>query len=345
MSTPFAIAVFLVSACAIAWIGTRLTNLADRLADRTGLGEAFIGAVFLGAATSLPGITASVVAAHDGLPQLALSNAIGGIAAQTAFLAIADLAYRRANLEHAAASVPNMMQAALLIVILSLLVVAISTPEITFFSIHPITPLMFVVYFQGMRMVRHSTEYPMWQPRRTPETKPDIPDEPETTAGADLGLWVRFALASLLVMAAGYAITKSISTLSHRYDWLNQSIAGAAFTAVATSIPELVTSVAAVRRGALTLAVGGIIGGNCFDTLFAAAADIAYRDGSLFHATTYTDGGSFRDLILISVSILMTAVLLLGLLRRQEKGPGGIGFESATVLAAYAGTLILLATT
>lgn len=32
----------------------------------------------------------------------------------------------------------------------------------------------------------------------------------------------------------------------------------------------------------LSLAVGGIIGGNAFDTLFTAASDIAYRDGSIY---------------------------------------------------------------
>jgi cation:H+ antiporter len=39
-------------------------------------------------------------------------------------------------------------------------------------------------------------------------------------------------------------------------------------TSTCTSIPELVTAVAAVRQGSLTLAVGGIVGGNAFDTLF-----------------------------------------------------------------------------
>jgi cation:H+ antiporter len=43
---------------------------------------------------------------------------------------------------------------------------------------------------------------------------------------------------------------------------------------------ELVTTIAAVRRGALQLAVGGIIGGNTFDTLFLTAADVSYREGS-----------------------------------------------------------------
>lgn len=83
------IGLFVVAAFIIAVVGTRMTGIADRLADRTGLGEAMMGAVFLGGSTSLPGIVTSVTAAAQGYPELAISNAIGGIAAQTAFLAIA----------------------------------------------------------------------------------------------------------------------------------------------------------------------------------------------------------------------------------------------------------------
>jgi Ca2+/Na+ antiporter len=55
---------------------------------------------------------------------------------------------------------------------------------------------------------------------------------------------------------------------------LSASIVGAP---VVTSLPELVTTLAAVRRGALQLAVGGIIGGNTFDTLFLTISDVGYR--------------------------------------------------------------------
>ena len=103
-----------------------------------------------------------------------------------------------------------------------------------------------------------------------------------------------------------------------------------------TSLPELVTSVAAVRRGALTLAVGGIIGGNAFDTIFVAFSDIAYRDGSIYHAITG------QQVYLISLTILMTGVLLLGLLRREERGIVNIGFESFLILLLYVGSFTLL---
>ncbi|MEP4522440.1 MAG: sodium:calcium antiporter, partial [Alloalcanivorax venustensis] len=85
----------------------------------------------------------------------------------------------------------------------------------------------------------------------------------------------------------------------------------------------------AVRRGALTLAVGGIIGGNAFDTLFTAASDIAYREGSIYEQM---DDGL---LLWVSLSILMTGFLLMGLVRREQHGPGGIGFESLAVLVLY----------
>jgi len=333
MSLATAWAIFIVAAIVIAVVGSRLTTIADRLADRTGWGEAIVGATLLGAATSLPGITASVTAAWDGKAQLALSNAIGGIAAQTAFLAIADLVYRKANLEHAATSVPNMMQASLLVFLLTMMIFTIATPPLAFFGVHPVTPLLFLTYIGGLKAVQLSKENPMWKPMQTDRTHSDEPDEQETPASDDWKLWCQFAVFALLTMVAGYAVTKAVSTMLAHYDWLGESAAGAFMTAVATSLPELVTSIAAVRRGALQLAVGGIIGGNCFDTLFAAVADIFYRDGSIFHAATAANTGQIdREMTLIASAIAMTTLLLAGLLFRQRKG---IGFESIGVILVY----------
>ncbi|MGB3554400.1 MAG: hypothetical protein WBA25_07155 [Jannaschia sp.] len=63
-------------------------------------------------------------AALAGDASLAFSNGLGGIAAQTAFIAVADIWHRRANLEHAAAELANLFQAAILMILLSLPVLA-----------------------------------------------------------------------------------------------------------------------------------------------------------------------------------------------------------------------------
>jgi cation:H+ antiporter len=108
------------------------------------------------------------------------------------------------------------------------------------------------------------------------------------------------------------------------------------FAALATSLPELVTAVAAVRRGALNLAVGDVIGGNAFEVLFLGAADVVWRPGSIYHE--FTAENRFTAVL----AILMTGVLLLGMLRRERHGIAGIGFESALVLLLYLGGVALL---
>lgn len=322
------LALFALIAAVIAVVGTRLTHLADDLADRTGLGEAVAGAVLLGAATSLSGIVVSVTAALKNQPELAMSNALGGIAVQTVFLAVADVVYQRANLEHAAASTANLAQSALLICLLSLLLVVPYVPEYTLLGVHPATILLFAGYAFGLRVVNDTQQLRMWAPRQTGETREERPDD-NALAKPLVPLWLGFVVLAALLGLSGFVLETVASRLGEQTG-LGATAVGVVLTAICTSLPELVTSVAAVRRGALQLAVGGIIGGNAFDCLFAGAADLAYRGGSIYHAIPD------QTLLWMALSLLMTGVLLLGLIRREKKGLGNIGFESAMIAVLYA---------
>ena len=332
-----AIAVFILAALVIGVAGTRMAGVADRLADRTGIGEALFGGVLLGGSTSLPGIVASTTAAAQGHADLAFSNAVGGIAAQTFFLAIADITYRRANLEHAAASLVNLTQAVVLIVLLIFPFIAASQPEYAIFGIHPVTFAILFAYAYGLRLAMQSRTLPMWGPKKTQETRLDIPQEAKGGGRIRMMLFLRFGLLAAVLIVAGYITAASGVTIAAKTG-LSQSLVGAYFTAISTSIPELITTLAAVRRGALTLAMGGIVGGNMFDTLFIASSDIAYREGSLFHAV------SDRPYFLAALSILLTAVLVLGMLRRERRGIANIGFESALIFLLYIGGTALFIT-
>jgi cation:H+ antiporter len=332
-----AAAIFLTAAAVITVAGIRMAETADRLADRTGIGEAIFGGVLLGGSTSIPGIVASTTAAAQGHAELAFSNAIGGIAAQTFFLAITDVVYRRANLEHAAASLTNITQAGLLITLLTVPIVAFFLPAYTVFGVHPATFAIIGGYGFGLRLALRSRTTPMWGPKKTTETRLDKPQEPKGGRRITMALLSRFAVLAAILALTGY-ITATSGVVIADKTGLSQSIVGAYFTAISTSIPELVTSIAAVRRGALTLAMGGIVGGNMFDTLFIASSDIAYREGSLYHAV------SDKPYFLTALSILMTAVLILGMLRRQRRGVANIGFESALIFVLYlGGTAVLIA--
>ena len=207
-------AIFFAAAVVIALVGTRLTKVADLLADKTGLGEALVGAVMLGAATSLSGIVTSVTAAAGGSPELAISNALGGVAAQTAFLAVADMSYRNINLEHAAASVANLMQGTLLVTLLAVPLMALASPDINLFGIHPASIILIAAYLFGIRLISQAEDQPTWDPYDTPETKEDDPDESEEEAEQTslTRLWVSFLALSALLGVAGYVVAQTGGT-------------------------------------------------------------------------------------------------------------------------------------
>ena len=332
-SLPVSIAVFVGSAFALLIVGIRFARVVDTLADRTGMGEAVAGAVLLGATTSLPGLITTVIGALVGNASFAVSNALGGIAAQTMFLALADLSYRRANLEHAAASVPNLIQGLVLIALGALAFIGMIVPELAAFGIHVVSPLLLLTYVGGLILTRRSHELPMWWPRRTLETRIDVPSTKDSDVPL-VWLWSRFALMASVVATTGFLIGHAgISLVAET--GIRGSVVGGLLTSVVTSLPELVTVVASVRIGALTLAVGDIVGGNTFDVLFLFAADIAYRSGPIYAAV---DAGTQ---FLLALTLLMTAVLTMGLVAREK---AGIGFEGVILLALYAAGVAVLVT-
>jgi cation:H+ antiporter len=336
-SLPQVVIAFAFVVGVIAWFGIRMTHVARELAHDTGMGEALMGALFIGASTSLSGISTSVTAASAGYPEIAVSNGLGGIAAQTSFLAIADIAHRRANLEHAAASAENLFMSAFLITLLSIHTLALAVPHLAVFSVHPASIVLIVVYIYGVRLLARTHEMPMWLPRRTSDT----PREPVNHAHGQrknlTRLWLQFARYAAVVAAAGWALAQLAVPLGEQTG-LSHGLVGGVFTAVSTSIPELVVAVTAVRMGALNLAVGDIIGGNAFDTLFVSASDIAYRAGPIYAAFTYEE--SFW----LASSLVMTSVLLMGLIYRERHGPANIGVESVALLVLYLGGLVVLTT-
>jgi cation:H+ antiporter len=145
-SLTAATVVVIGAAAVIVLAGPRMVGLADRLADVTGLGEALVGAVLVGAATSLPDTVATITPATRGLPDLAVGSALGGVLAQAAFLAVADITYRRANLEHAAASLANIMQGTLLVLLLGTVMILFQAPQVTVAGVHPGTLVLLVMY-------------------------------------------------------------------------------------------------------------------------------------------------------------------------------------------------------
>ncbi|MDG4795841.1 cation transporter [Micromonospora sp. WMMD1082] len=325
----WSIGVFLLAGVVTVLGSIRLVALGDTLADRTGWGEALFGAVFFGLATSLSGIVMTAVAAAGDQPQLGYGNAVGGIAAQTTAVAVADAFHRRANLEHAAASLSNLLFGALLIALLSLALLGSFAPDIAIAGLHPASYAMVGCYLGGLHLVRRAGASPPWQAVATAETLPDVPHEHgELDRRRSAWLWRRFVLVGLLVAAGGWVIALAAENLL-TVTGLSAGFVGASLMGAVNAVPETVTAVAAVRRGAPTLAIAAVLGGNSLDALNLVVGDIAYRGGSIYHAA------GTEELFVTTTALFMTATLLGGLLVRQACGWGRLGFEGIVLLGTY----------
>ncbi|MFC6905868.1 hypothetical protein [Halalkalicoccus tibetensis] len=326
------IALFVFGAAAVLFVGPRLSRAAEELADAIGIAQTLGGLIFLGATTSLPGVIISFDTALAGQATLSVSNAIGGIAAQTVFIAVADAAMRRGPLGREVTVAASLMQLAVLISLLTLILLAMLAPGgVALFGVHPVSYLLITAVFAGFRMIQTSEIEPKWYSRRlTAEIRKQVAgDEDDVEVELTGRLVGRFLVFAALIGGAGWLISFSGQGLIDETG-APPMLVGMTGMAIASSLPELVTAVSAVRRGAVALAIGDIIGGNVFDTLIIAIADFAYRDGPIY-------GGVTVEIPFLTViTVLMSSILLIMFVRRESEGLGArIGTESYLILGVY----------
>ncbi len=121
------------------------------------------------------------------------------------------------------------------------------------------------------------------------------------------------------------------------YTGLGNTFFGTLFIAAATSLPELVVSLAALRMGALDMAVGNLLGSNVFNMFILGIDDVFYREGSLFKNI------SSSHLLSVFITIIMTAVVGLGLLfKPKKKQLWLLSLDTFIILFLYVSLIIYL---
>ncbi|MCH9813536.1 MAG: hypothetical protein K0U47_06280 [Epsilonproteobacteria bacterium] len=111
---------------------------------------------------------------------------------------------------------------------------------------------------------------------------------------------------------------------------------GATLLATATSLPELSTSIATIRLRAYTMAISDIIGSNSIMLMLLLPLDILYREGLLINQASTTAH------FILSVSIILTAIYLIGLLMRSNRVFLRLGINSWIVLILYLISIAIL---
>lgn len=90
----------------------------------------------------------------------------------------------------------------------------------------------------------------------------------------------------LLIIAGGKAVVYAAREIAWSAG-MSETLIGLTIVAIGTSLPELVTSVVAARKGETSLAVGNVVGSNIFNLLFILGVSAAIHPVSVNAASVY----------------------------------------------------------
>lgn len=321
-----------IAAAAVVWVaGTRLSAAADAFAEHTGIGHAFVGALLLGGITSLPEATTTITAVVIDNPQLAINNLLGGVTMQVVVLALADAALRRQSLAQRAGDSVILLQAALLIFVLAVTSLGLFLGDISVLGLSFWTIAIFISSAFALFLLHAARDRQPWIPKRAARTE-SAPEGEDNNQKH----WVwALCICSLAIIIAGIILTQTADAVAAQTG-MHAGFIGAVTLALATSLPEISTTVAAVRLKQYTMAYSNIFGANLLDLSFLFLADIVYFGGPVLD-----QGGDFAIGVCL-LAIVLTSVTLAGLIERRRIVIARMGLDSLLVVIIYLVGLALL---
>jgi len=315
---------FAASLIIILFAGTRLARYGDAISEKTGIGRIWIGLLLLAAITSMPELVTGISSvALVGLPDLALGNILGSCLFNLLILAVLDIFYRRAPILDDA-SWSHMISAgmgiALVAVVAGVMFGGARFSGLGVGWVGASSIIIVALYILGV----------WWVFRRErgshPQDEESVPSRYDGLSKKTV--YIRFGLAAAAVIGAGIWLSLIGEELAVTYNW-HASFVGSLFLAISTSVPELVVSIAALRMGAIDMAVADILGSNMLNIAIIGPIDLAYRRGPIL-----TDVSGV-NLATAWVAIAMSVLVILGL-RFQQKGRAAfIGWYTPLLFGLY----------
>ncbi|MEO7840760.1 MAG: sodium:calcium antiporter [Anaerolineales bacterium] len=325
---------FIICAALIFRAGSLLSKYGDVIAEKTGLGRAWIGAILIAGVTSLPELASGVSAvAWLNEPNLAAGAVLGSCLFNLALIAMIDLAYQPGRVLAQAQDV-HILSGGLGVLMLGIVAIGVLIgPGLSGLGILGISMLSIALlglYSLGAKMIAGLEK------ERMSEVL-----EKEAVEGDYASISIRktyavFILSSVAVVLLGIWLA-SIGDRLAATTGLSRSFVGNLFLALTTSLPEIAASLAAIRLGAIDLAIGNVLGSNLFNIMLFFIFDLA--DGKSNFWASLTNANAFAAVM----TIMMTGVVIISLMyRASPRTPYRISWDGFVLAGMYLGSIALL---
>lgn len=298
---------FTICAAIIIYSGTQLSYYGDKIAELTGLGRAWVGLILMSSVTSLPELITGISSvAIVNAPNLAAGDIFGSCVFNLLILSILDA---RGNIPLLSAVKSSHIVAAILgMILLSIsgLAIFLSNEIPNILWVNAFTFILFATYILSI--------WGIFKYENEQGTMPIL--QTEHLEATRSKLWKKvigaYSLHALIVVGSAMYLPYFGEKIANE-SGMGNSFFGTLFMAAATSLPELVVSMAAWKLGALDMAVGNLLGSNLFNMFILGIDDVFYKYGSLYKNI------SSSHVLSVFTTIIMTAVVGLGLLFKPKR--------------------------
>ncbi len=321
-------------AALVTWAGTLLSRYGDVIADKTGWGRAWIGAILIAGVTSLPELASGVSAvAWLNAPNLAAGAVLGSCLFNLALIAMIDLAYQPGRVLAKAQDV-HILSGGLGVLMLGMVAIGVLIgPALNGFGglgVSVLSIALVLIYAVGGKMIAGLEKERMGEVLEVGAEQGNYDSIPARKA------YTVFILSAISVIALGIWLA-SIGDRLSTTTGLSRSFVGNLFLALTTSLPEIAASLAAIRLGAIDLAIGNVLGSNLFNIALFFAYDLA--DGRANFWASLTTANAFAAVM----TIMMTGVVIISLMyRASPKTPYRFSWDGLALAAMYIGSMAVL---
>mgnify|MGYP001040956792 FL=1 len=309
---------FLISAGLITLAAMQLAKSGDIIANRTRMGGMLIGIVLLAGATSLPELLTTISAIFQGVPNLAAGNLLGSNMLNMFLLAVLDMVnykrrlLRKAALRHALSG----SLATLLIGMVVFFILADINIKIGWVGGDSI--LLILAYLVAVNLLRGQSRH-LGAPAAI-----QVPDNYPSLRQGMIG----FVLAAAALTVITPWMVNSSSRIAD-LTGLGATFIGTTLVALVTSLPELVTTLAAAKLGADDMAIGNLFGSNMFNMFALGLTDLFYLQGRFLSVIDPA------FLLVGMLGLLMTGMGLIGNLARLERRLFIIEMDALALILVY----------
>jgi cation:H+ antiporter len=316
---------FALCAALIGYAGSKLSRYGDVIADKTGLGGAWIGLALMATVTSLPELVTGIssVTLADA-PDIAVGNVLGACVINLVMIVFLDLLQREESV-YTRASQGHILSAGFGIIMAGFVGISVLFSQhgeiMSLGTIGVYSPVLLVLYAVAVRSVFHYERR-----QRAAAVEEQAERYPDVTLRQAL---IRYTQAAAVVVAAGLWLPYVGRDLAQAMAW-QETFVGTLFIAFATTLPEIVVTVTALRIGALDLAISNLLGSNLFNIAIIAIDDLFYLKGPLL---SHVSG--LHAVSALSV-VMMSGVAVVGLFYRPPTRVfRTVGWTSLLLLSIY----------